>query len=116
MAVKTKAVGRDRYMQIEGTKMWKKVYGPNEQKPFEEALKEWHTSYFGEWLPDSSSKTEKKKKPRLIAFVNDKCTGCLDCVEFCPVDCIDISPRSLYDDDYSPTKTIMIRYDECIGC
>ena len=55
----------------------------------------------------------KKKKPRAIAVVIEgRCTGCMVCIEFCPVDCIqEGEPRAGV-----PLPPVAIRYDECIGC
>ena len=66
-------------------------------------------------IPEFPAKiTEKKKKPKLMAIVNeDTCTGCLVCVPFCPVDCIEPVPREKYD---SPIPPVQIRFNECIGC
>ena len=63
-------------------------------------------------LPDKIS--SKKKKPKLIAVVDaDNCTGCQVCVPFCPVDCIEATPKSEFDAIIPPVR---IRYNECIGC
>ncbi|MGH7480253.1 MAG: 4Fe-4S binding protein, partial [Candidatus Methylomirabilales bacterium] len=43
-------------------------------------------------IPHYNKKTRKKKRPRLMAIVNDACTGCEACIPFCPVDCIDHEP------------------------
>jgi len=110
-------MGRDTFMEVASLKMWRKLYGPDELKPVEESAREWHKKYLGgEWLPESPAKTEKKKRPRIIAWVNESCTGCENCIPFCPVDCIEHTPAPIYPGDHSPTKTVMIRYDECIGC
>lgn len=50
-------------------------------------------------------------RPRLIAVVNESCTGCEACVDFCPVDCIDDVAAS-----EPETLPIHIRVEECIGC
>jgi electron transport complex protein RnfB len=65
-------------------------------------------------LPQVTKKTTKKKRPRLIAVVNEACTGCEACIEFCPVDCIDHVPPEGYTGAVIPP--IRIRWDECIGC
>ncbi len=63
-------------------------------------------------LPDKI--TSKKKKPKLIALVDeDNCTGCLACVPFCPVDCIEPVSNKKYD---IPIPPVQIRLNECIGC
>ena len=58
---------------------------------------------------------EKKKKPRIVAVVNeDSCTGCQVCVPFCPVDCIEPVPADKYKDVMIPP--VRVRHNECIGC
>lgn len=52
-------------------------------------------------------------RPRLVAVVQDHCTGCNACVDFCLVDCIEIAPPGLNRQSVAP---ISIREDECIGC
>lgn len=65
-------------------------------------------------LPQETKKTTKKKRPRLIAVVNEACTGCEACIAFCPVDCIDHGPPE--GDTGAVIPPIRIRWNECIGC
>jgi len=52
-------------------------------------------------------------RPRLVAVVEDDCTGCNTCVDYCLVDCIE--PASRTPSPLSPVL-ISIRVEECIGC
>ena len=65
-------------------------------------------------IPHYNKKTKKKKRPRLMAIVNESCTGCEACIPFCPVDCIDHEPPSDYTGAVIPP--VRIRWHECIGC
>lgn len=65
-------------------------------------------------IPHYNRKTKKKKRPRLMAVVNDSCTGCEACIPFCPVDCIDHEPSGTYTGAVIPP--VRIRWHECIGC
>lgn len=66
-------------------------------------------------IPEIPKKYGKKKaKPRLMAVVNNNCTGCRACVEFCPVDCIETLPAGTHPDQV--IQPVQIRFDECIGC
>ena len=56
----------------------------------------------------------RKKIPKKMAVINtDGCTGCEVCIDFCPVDCIDIVPGPQH-----PTlaKIVVVNEDVCIGC
>jgi NAD-dependent dihydropyrimidine dehydrogenase PreA subunit len=52
-------------------------------------------------------------RPRLVAVVQDDCTGCNTCVDYCLVDCIEPVPPTV---SPQPPAQIHIREDECIGC
>lgn len=65
-------------------------------------------------VPNRPKSTTKKKRPKLMAVVNESCTGCEACVDFCPVDCIDHEPPADYTGAVIPP--IRVRHDECIGC
>ncbi len=52
-------------------------------------------------------------RPRLVAVVQDDCTGCNTCVDYCLVDCIESAPPAPNVQSFAP---ISIREDECIGC
>jgi Pyruvate/2-oxoacid:ferredoxin oxidoreductase delta subunit len=67
-----------------------------------------------EEIPHYNKKTRKKKRPRLMAVVNESCTGCEACIPFCPVDCIDHEAPADYSGAVIPP--VRIRWHECIGC
>jgi len=65
-------------------------------------------------VPNIPKKTVKKMRPRLMAVINEACTGCEACIDFCPVDCIDHVPPLEYTGHVIPP--VRIRWHECIGC
>jgi NAD-dependent dihydropyrimidine dehydrogenase PreA subunit len=51
------------------------------------------------------------ERPRLVAVVQDDCTGCNACVDYCLVDCIEPAQAA------TPlAHSVSIREAECIGC
>jgi Pyruvate/2-oxoacid:ferredoxin oxidoreductase delta subunit len=71
-------------------------------------------------LPDNSpmfpnyGKPEREKAPRSFAVVDQNgCTGCEVCIDFCPVDSIEIAPNPEHD---GLLNLIEIDLDRCIGC
>ena len=59
----------------------------------------------------------RKKLPKEVAVINaDNCTGCEACVSFCPVDCIELTPRDASEGTNVIIPNVQIRFDECIGC
>lgn len=52
-------------------------------------------------------------RARVVAVINDDCTGCNTCVDYCLVDCIEPASPAVNSVPPSPTT---IREDECIGC
>jgi NAD-dependent dihydropyrimidine dehydrogenase PreA subunit len=52
-------------------------------------------------------------RQRYVAVVEEDCTGCNTCVDYCLVDCIEPAVPS---SDHRASHPIRIREDECIGC
>jgi NAD-dependent dihydropyrimidine dehydrogenase PreA subunit len=64
--------------------------------------------------PSSTSAiTAAPGRARLVAVVEENCTGCNACVDYCLVDCIE--PTATTNDQW-PMDPVRIREDECIGC
>ncbi|MFQ5706076.1 MAG: 4Fe-4S dicluster domain-containing protein [bacterium] len=57
-----------------------------------------------------------KRRPKQLAVINQGgCTGCMVCVDFCPVDCIELVPGP---DPENATvhKLVEVDLPRCIGC
>ena len=65
-------------------------------------------------MPDGELK--KVRRPSMIAVINDSCTGCGNCIPFCPVDCIEHTPEEERGDTHAPIPPVRVRFNECIGC
>jgi NAD-dependent dihydropyrimidine dehydrogenase PreA subunit len=52
-------------------------------------------------------------RPRVVAVIDDDCTGCNTCVDYCLVDCIEPAASA---PSLGPLSPVTIREDECIGC
>lgn len=56
----------------------------------------------------------KIKTPKVLAVINQAgCTGCEACIQFCPVDCIEIVPGDKF---VQHGQTVEVDLDRCIGC
>ncbi|MBI4970783.1 MAG: 4Fe-4S dicluster domain-containing protein [Candidatus Omnitrophica bacterium] len=61
-----------------------------------------------------TTKPPRKKAPKIVAVINQNgCTGCEACIQFCPVDCIEIVPGPDFPDFQ---KLVEVDQSRCIGC
>ena len=59
-------------------------------------------------------KPVRKKAPKVVAVINQNgCTGCEACIQFCPVDYIEIAPGPHFQDFQ---KLVEVDQSRCIGC
>ncbi len=63
--------------------------------------------------PPAAPAASRANRERLVAIVSGDCTGCLSCVDFCLVDCIEPAPAAA---SAQPPAPVHVREDECIGC
>lgn len=57
-----------------------------------------------------------KRRPKQLAVINQGgCTGCMVCIDFCPVDCIELVPGP-DPDNRSVHKLVEVDLPRCIGC
>jgi ferredoxin len=80
-------------------------------------LEEYTAGTVTKYAPISSgTTTQRKRKPHILAVINENCTGCSGspaCVEYCPVaNCMYWAP----DDDHGPFGRIIVDPLLCIGC
>jgi len=61
------------------------------------------------WVPSEAP----LDRQRFVAHVEEDCTGCNTCVDYCLVDCIEPAPPNT---DPRSRIPIAVREDECIGC
>ncbi len=68
------------------------------------------------WPWSEGLTNQRKKKPPLLAVINESCTGCAGspvCITYCPVE------ECMYwveDEDSPPFGRIEVDYQLCIGC
>jgi ferredoxin len=56
----------------------------------------------------------KIKTPKTLAVINQAgCTGCEVCIQFCPVDCIEVVPGPNFPE---LSKVVEVDLNRCIGC
>ena len=71
-------------------------------------------------LPEDSplftnrGKPDRGKAPRTIAIIDQNgCTGCEVCIDFCPVDCIEVAPGQ---EAPGLLNLVEVDIDRCISC
>ena len=56
------------------------------------------------------------RRPKQLAVIDQHgCTGCMVCIDFCPVDCIELVPGS-DEDSTAIHKLVEVDLPLCIGC
>lgn len=64
-------------------------------------------------MPLEAPGVSRAPRRRVVAVIDDDCTACNTCVDYCLVDCIEPAASAPSVTRLSP---VTIREDECIGC
>ncbi len=65
---------------------------------------------------EKDAKLRVQRRPKQLAVINQGgCTGCMVCVDFCPVDCIELVPGP-DPDNRNVHKLVEVDLPLCIGC
>ena len=65
---------------------------------------------------EKAAKLRSSRRPKQLAVINQgSCTGCMVCIDFCPVDCIAVVPGP-NPDNPSLHKLVEVDLPLCIGC
>ena len=65
---------------------------------------------------EKAAQLRSNRRPKQLAVINQGgCTGCMVCVDFCPVDCIELVPGPDADNP-SVHKMVEVDLPRCIGC
>lgn len=65
---------------------------------------------------EKAAKLRVERRPKQLAVINQGgCTGCMVCIDFCPVDCIEVVPGP-DPDNRNVHKLVEVDLPRCIGC
>ncbi len=65
---------------------------------------------------EKAAQLRVQRRPKQLAVINQGgCTGCMVCIDFCPVDCIEVVPGP-DPDNRNVHKLVEVDLPRCIGC